>query len=398
MKCLPGNLGKCLNQPPRGPSALASSSASANQPLHPGIQQASASQVSNSPPFLPKTHSVPVLSSIQQSSSQHLSMPASRHAGLPEVSPFSASQPADPSQASQASLSSASQPTPPDQLVSSLLPLTFPSWNTIFSHPTSTLHHIPKGARDVWAELVHDVFTAVNRDPTSPDPWLKCFLLPRCVVANPHNGGCLYWRMIRKTIKAYIGRWQTGYVLDLWTDFLISVEKSYRHRRGKKNASQQESVWAASIRQAKQAVEVGQYRKGIQALTSKGLAPPSADILAEMLAKNPQTLLPPSPPHPAPLPANIMEEAVVNAVCSFPGDSAPGPSLLRANHLKETILCPSPDCGNKALQAITGTVNHLCAGRIHPDIIPISVERPYLPATRREVDTIQLPLERSSGT
>ena len=49
---------------------------------------------------------------------------------------------------------------------------------------------------------------------------------------------------------------------------------------------------------------------------------------------------------------------------------APGRSLLRANHLKEAILCPSPDSGNKALQAITGTVHHLCAGCIHPDIVP----------------------------
>ena len=55
---------------------------------------------------------------------------------------------------------------------------------------------------------------------------------------------------------------------------------------------------------------------------------------------------------------------------SFPRDSSPGPSLLRANHLKEAILCPSPDSGNKALQAITGTVNHLCAGCIHPEVVP----------------------------
>ena len=60
----------------------------------------------------------------------------------------------------------------------------------------------------------------------------------------------------------------------------------------------------------------------------------------------------------------------MKAICSFPSDSAPVPSLLRANHLKEAILCPSPLCGNKALRAITSTVNHLCAGRIHPDVIP----------------------------
>ena len=203
MKCLPGNFGKCLNQLPRGSSALASSSASAKQPFHLGIQQAPASQVSDSSPSLPEIHSIPVLSSSQQSTptqapllstnqSANLSMPATQHAGSLQFSPFSPGQPADPSQVSQPSLSSVSQSTPPHQLASSSLSLTSPSWNTIFSHPISTLHHVPKGARDAWAGLVHDVFTAIDWDPTSQDPWLKFFLLPCCVLANPHNGGRLH--------------------------------------------------------------------------------------------------------------------------------------------------------------------------------------------------------------
>ena len=230
-------------------------------------------------------------------------MPTTQHAGPLQFSPFPVSLRADPSQFSQAPLSTASQPTPPDQLVSSPLPLTFPSWNTIFSHPTSTLHHVPKGARDAWAGLVHDVFRAINRNPTSQDPWLKFFLLPRCVLANPHNGGRLHWRVILKTVKARIRRWQTGDVLGLWTDYLISAEKGHRRRGGKKKASQHESILAANIRRAKRAVEAGQYRKGIQALTSEGLAPPSDDILAEMLAKHPQPpSLPPLPILPPSLP------------------------------------------------------------------------------------------------
>ncbi len=55
---------------------------------------------------------------------------------------------------------------------------------------------------------------------------------------------------------------------------------------------------------------------------------------------------------------------------SFPTDSAPGPSLLRANHLKEAVFCPTPDRGNKTLREITITVNLLCAGSIPPDVIP----------------------------
>ena len=120
----------------------------------------------------------------------------------------------------------------------------------------------------------------------------------------------------------------------------------------------------------KRSIEAGQYRKGIQALTSEGLAPASAEILEEMLSK-----LPKSPP-PLPLstppspPTFIIETDVFKALCSFPGDSAPGPSLLRANHLRKAIHCPTPDCGNKAFRAISGTVNLLYVGRAPSGVVP----------------------------
>ena len=56
------------------------------------------------------------------------------------------------------------------------------------------------------------------------------------------------------------------------------------------------------------------------------------------------------------------------ALRSFPSNSAPGPSLLRANHLKEATRCPTASCGTRALRAITATVNLLAAGGAPPEI------------------------------
>ena len=84
-------------------------------------------------------------------------------------------------------------PTPPD----SSPPLQrLPSWNT--------LQHVPKGARNAWADLISNIFSAINANPSNPDNWLKLFLLPRCVLANPRNGDRLGWRALQEIVRQRI--------------------------------------------------------------------------------------------------------------------------------------------------------------------------------------------------
>lgn len=127
-----------------------------------------------------------------------------------------------------------------------------------------------------------------------------------------------------------------------------------------------------NVRRARRAVEDGQYRKAIQALTSGGLAPSSPEVLAEMLAKHPQSAPTPTPAGPSPSPAVFSEADVIKAVKSFPGGSAPGPlgfaltlqpimehilsevPGLKINvwYLDDGTLCGSPDDLAKALKLI----------------------------------------------
>ena len=165
-------------------------------------------------------------------------------------------------------------------------------------------------------------------------------MLPRCILANPVNGDRLHWHEILKLIRSRISSWQSGDISGLWSDFLASEGNTNRCRHVPKKASNLDSLRAANARRARRAVEAGQYRKAIQALTSEGLSPPTSDILDEMLTKHPQSL-PPTTPSPAPPSLKIYEESIIRAPRSFPGDSAPGPSLLRANHFKEAVSCPS---------------------------------------------------------
>ena len=131
-----------------------------------------------------------------------------------------------------------------------------------------------------------------------------------------------------------------------------------------------ESTRSTNARRARRAVENGQYKKAIQSLSSAGFAPPSEDVLDEMVAKHPQSGASPFSFDEAPPPVQVAIVDVVNALRSFPSGTAPGPSCLRANHVKEAVFCSSPDSAESALEGLVGVVNLLCAGRAPPAILP----------------------------
>ena len=129
-----------------------------------------------------------------------------------------------------------------------------------------------------------------------------------------------------------------------------------------------EALQASNVRRAKLATQAGQYRKGLWALTSEGLASASESSLEEMLAKHPQSPPPSRLLTPPPPPISLSYRCVSGALRSFPSDSAPGPSVLRANHQRESTHCPTASCGTRALRAITATVNLLAVGKAPPEI------------------------------
>ena len=127
---------------------------------------------------------------------------------------------------------------------------------------------------------------------------------------------------------------------------------------------------AANIRRAKQAVQDGLYSKAIKALTSEGLASPSTTILHEMLSKHPQAPPPSLPSGTPPSPSQLSEKVILRQVKSFPNGSAPGPSGLRPSHLREAVLCPSPDRSNQILSSLSCFTNLLASGGVPPPIQP----------------------------
>ena len=320
-KCLPGCFGRCLNS-------------TANSSTIPTVAGASAL-----PGVAFPTSSPPVPKASTPSSNLFVSSPAD---------PF-LSTPADVSVVCQDLL---------------------PEWGTIFSTHSSIFQHVPKGARDAWSGVVCDVFSAINDDPSNIENWRKSFMLPRCILAIPANGARMNWRKLLSIVKSRIWKWRSGDLSGLWDDLVANEEKRSKKSRRQKKIPPQDVLRCANANRARRAVQAGQYRKGIQALTSDGLAPASNEIYDEMLLKHPQTPPPTLPLSPLPQSIPMTEQIVAKAMCSFPSDSAPGPSLFHANHFKEAVFCPSQDLGNRALRVISATVSLLCDGRAPPEVIP----------------------------
>ena len=262
------------------------------------------------------------------------------------------------------------QPAPPvGPISSSSGHLTLPHLDSILSVRWPTLQHIPKGARDDWADLLRATVAEICTDPSDVSAWSKFFMLPRCVLASPARGGRSHWRSTMTQVKARIRRWRKGEYTTLWEE-LISVSRGQHNHRKRFKPTTPEKLRKTNASRAKTAVGEGLYRKAIQALTSGGLAPNTPEVVTELLAKHPQSPLPTTPAAPAPLPPDISEGNVFKALTSFPNGSAPGPSGLRANHLKEAVKCPSPERGAQILRALSSLVNLLCGGRTPPEVVP----------------------------
>ena len=415
--CLPRKLGKCANDAaaigahlPADPLASGLPATISSIPIHP-LTQPSPSPT-GSPPYLP------ILSSTQMASTSapapqtsqpgqpasitpgllatpschpiHPStQPPPSSTGLPPRPPIlSSSQP--PSTSIKSSASSSPSHLPPSPQPATSFTHSLPSLEAIFRVNLPSLHHVPKGARAEWARLLGDSLSSVNENLTDLDAWSKFFMLPRCILSSPIRGGRTHWRETLKLVRLHIRKWRDGDILYLWAKAIEDevCRSRWLRKRGKKTPRHQ--LRRANAKHARRAVEEGQFKKAIQALSSGGLAPTSPEVMKEMLAKHPQFPRPAIPPLQCPPAPTFSVELVLKALKSFPGGSAPGPSNLRATHLKEAVLCPSPTLAAQALQALTGVVNSLAVGKAPLQWRSIFVGPHSWPARRNEEAIAQL--------
>ena len=108
-------------------------------------------------------------------------------------------------------------------------------------------------------------------------------------------------------------------------------------------------------------VAAGSLSKAANELLSAGLCPPTNDVQAKLEALHPQASLP--PPVPVLDSPEIDPQEVVRVLKSIPVSSAPGPSGLRAEHLKECLQASSSGLQERLLEALSSFVETCLGGR-----------------------------------
>ena len=191
----------------------------------------------------------------------------------------------------------------------------------------------------------------------TPGANLWCWLL--CILFNPSSWHSSWHNMLR-IVKDQAKRWSGGDFAGLWVE-VVAEESRASHKLRKTNLSTNSLRYNNGCR-AHRAVQDGHFSKAIQALSSNSLAKTTIEVRDELLTKHPEG--------PPPTLAQIDDTFMLNCLKSFPLESAPGPTGLRANHLKEAVLCPTTSRASSALKSISKIVNLLCSGQAPPDFIP----------------------------
>ena len=119
-------------------------------------------------------------------------------------------------------------------------------------------------------------------------------------------------------------------------------------------------------------IEDGNVRAAIRIMCSEDKPAPNSDsVYAQLLDKHPTPAGKREPaPDPQPTAAVQMSETeVLRAVRSFPAGSAGGPDGVRPQHMLEMVNCR--EAGTELHCALTGFVNCLLQGEIHPGVSPV---------------------------
>ena len=175
-----------------------------------------------------------------------------------------------------------------------------------------------------------------------------------------------------RVVKERLSRWRKGEYKQLWVEAVDSCKARPQSR--KKTAQPQEQTQEElNAKRATKLGQDGQFTRALQSLCSSGMAKNNRELLNEMKRKHP-----PAPNRRAfsyqpesDSPQMIFSQAqVVKGINLFKRGSAPGPSGLRAKHLKAIIKSAPPNRVDKATEAITKLVNTMAAEKVPEAVAP----------------------------
>ena len=232
-----------------------------------------------------------------------------------------------------------------------------PSLTEIQCSNAPTLRHVPAGARHAWAQALTRACAAVA-DYNDERAWVHLLMLPQAVLCSPPRGGGKHHRAAAAFTLERLQRWQDGERASLWASRPQPPRSSAR-----KLTDEQRQTFAINL------AREGFDKKACTALLSQGLCHNSPATVAALQALHPTAAAPTVPPlDDLPVAPLLDLENVTQAIRSLPADTAPGPTGLRVQHLRDALHNGG---GAGLLDQLTTVVNLLAQGRACAAVAPL---------------------------
>ena len=247
-----------------------------------------------------------------------------------------------------------------------------PSMEEIHTTHIPTFTWVPKAARGDFARVMAELYNKVVNNRHNIAVWSLFYMFPKCILHTSLEKNKKDNLSLSKAVKARLAMWRRGgeEYGKLWQEAIRSTR--VRPQSKKKAAENQPSQEERNGSRATRLAQQGEYTRAVQSLLSSGLADHSRANVIQMQSKHPAATQESSfRPQQSDIPQqSFTADQVMKGIKSFRKGSAPGPSGLRAEHLRAATQSAPPNRRVKALEAVTRLVNIMSAGDVPKEVAP----------------------------
>eukprot|EP00760_Papus_ankaliazontas_P029284 PhM_4_TR417/c3_g4_i1/m.48441 len=207
------------------------------------------------------------------------------------------------------------------------------------------LRSVPLRARTAFANVLAATMNGCNYE--SPEGWFRLLALPRLVLFAPAKGSSYAGEVSRRCLLFAREQYAT-----LWAEAALATipantasaedhcdDDPAPYPKGTDDIALGVAPDSADVRRkAEEFARHGQYRRALQCFSVSPCLPPSPTVLEQLHALHPdageQVAETRREAHPL---SGVGARDAFKVLSTFPRGSSPGPSLLTARHLRETM-------------------------------------------------------------
>ena len=256
---------------------------------------------------------------------------------------------------------------------------TIPFVSQLFQHQSlRTVRQIPRSLRSRWARFLMDTISRITAHPADVESWLELFAMPVVLLHHPPRSHSRFIRShqppLAGILRARFDLWESG------TPGQLSLIHSLPSDPLTPPIHQHDNH-ARNLQRCKRLVESGRLGDAVRSLGSRGLSAPTASNLQLLADLHPVSPVPVLSANDCPA-FQPSQEEVLDALRSFPKDTACGSSGLRVTHLLDSFYSLTRMHGEDFLFSITSLIRLLLNGLLPVALAPLLTLSPLIALTK----------------